>query len=120
MQNKLQELTEKIYKEGISKGNEEAETIVADAKKEAANILKNAESEAKRILQALKTTAYDKQWQKDYRNYILAYWFLKDDNPAAAKDYLKKIIDPEYRRYARTSPKFEKLHSDTEFIEITK
>ena len=38
MQNKLQELTKKIYKEGISKGNEEAQSIINNAKKEAEEI----------------------------------------------------------------------------------
>ena len=39
MQNKLQELTEKIYKEGISRGNVEAEAIIDKAKKEADAVL---------------------------------------------------------------------------------
>jgi len=31
MDSKIQELTEKIYREGVEKGNEEAGRIVADA-----------------------------------------------------------------------------------------
>ncbi len=50
MQNKLQELTEKIYKEGISKGNAEAEAIIDKAKKEAEAILTEAKKESKSIL----------------------------------------------------------------------
>ncbi len=50
MQNKIQKITEKIYQEGISKGNAEAEAIVSDARKEANNILSEAKKEADSIL----------------------------------------------------------------------
>jgi len=50
MQNKLQELTEKIYKEGVSKGNEEAENIIKNAKSEATNIINSAKKEAEKII----------------------------------------------------------------------
>ncbi len=45
MQNKLQELTEKIYQEGISKGNEEAERIISEARTDSEKIIKGAEKE---------------------------------------------------------------------------
>ena len=54
MQNKLQELTEKIYQEGISKGNAEAEVIISNAKKEAESIITEARKEAENILKAAK------------------------------------------------------------------
>ncbi len=50
MQNKLQELTEKIFKEGISKGNAEAEKIINDSKKEAGDIVAKAKKEADKII----------------------------------------------------------------------
>ncbi|MGI6322654.1 MAG: hypothetical protein ACOXZO_04975 [Bacteroidales bacterium] len=50
MQNKLQELTDKIYQEGITKGREESEKIIAEARAEAERIIKKAEDEAKEIL----------------------------------------------------------------------
>ena len=49
MQTKLQELTEKIYQEGVAKANEEAEKILSDAKKEAATLLANAKKEAESL-----------------------------------------------------------------------
>ncbi|MFO7656926.1 MAG: hypothetical protein R6W78_07650 [Bacteroidales bacterium] len=52
MQNKLQELTEKIYQEGISKGNAEAEKIIAEAKKEAENIIAGAKQESDSLIKA--------------------------------------------------------------------
>jgi len=50
MQNKLQELTEKIYQEGISKGNEEAERIISVARAESEKMIKRAEKEAIAII----------------------------------------------------------------------
>lgn len=57
MQNKLQEITEKLYNEGLSKGRQEAEELlkkakadsermVTDARKEAGKIIADAEREA--------------------------------------------------------------------------
>jgi len=50
MQNKLQELTDKLYKEGLSKGKEEGEAILASAKAQAEEILAKAKKEAEEIL----------------------------------------------------------------------
>lgn len=50
MENKIQELTEKIFNEGVEKGKVEAERIVAEAKAKADEIMKNAEEEARRML----------------------------------------------------------------------
>jgi V/A-type H+-transporting ATPase subunit E len=50
MQNKLQELTEKIYKEGLSKGTEEAAQLVAKAKEDASKIVADAKKQAEQIV----------------------------------------------------------------------
>ncbi len=50
MENKLQELTSKIYEEGVSKGKKEAEKIREEAEKEAKEIVDNAKSEAEKIV----------------------------------------------------------------------
>lgn len=50
MQNKLQELTDKLYNEGLSKGKQEAEQMKANAKSEAAQIIAQAKEEAEAIL----------------------------------------------------------------------
>ena len=50
MQNKLQELTDKLYHEGLSKGKQEAEQLKANALSEAAQIINNAKVEAEAIL----------------------------------------------------------------------
>lgn len=40
MENKIQELTDKIYREGVEKGNEEARRLIANAQEEAKKSLK--------------------------------------------------------------------------------
>ena len=49
MQNKLQELTDKLYNEGLSKGKQEGEEILAKAKVQAEEILQAARKEAEEI-----------------------------------------------------------------------
>lgn len=59
MQNKLQELTEKLYSEGLSKGREEAERIKADAQKEAEQIISKAKEESEQIISSARKEADD-------------------------------------------------------------
>ena len=47
---KLQELTQKLYQEGLSKGKEDGQAILEAAKKEADAIVKKAKEEAQAIL----------------------------------------------------------------------
>jgi V/A-type H+-transporting ATPase subunit E len=49
MDNKLQQLTHKLYDEGLEKGRREAENLVAAARDEAAKIVGNARVEADRM-----------------------------------------------------------------------
>ena len=57
MENKIQELTDKIYREGVEKGNEEAQRLVSNAREEAAKILEEARKEADAILAAARKSA---------------------------------------------------------------
>ena len=50
MENKLQELTQKLYNEGVGKANLEAEKILAEAKSEAEKLKQNAEKDAQKII----------------------------------------------------------------------
>ena len=49
MQNKLQELTDKLYNEGLSKGRQEGEAILNEARSQAEEIISKARAEAARI-----------------------------------------------------------------------
>ena len=57
MENKIQELTEKIYAEGVEKGKAEADRLVCEAKESAAEIVKKAQAEAEAIVAAAKKKA---------------------------------------------------------------
>ncbi|MBQ0144592.1 MAG: hypothetical protein MJY86_01490 [Bacteroidales bacterium] len=59
MENKLQELTDKLYKEGLSKGKEEGEALLAKAGEEAAQIVAAARKEAEAIIRNAQKEAED-------------------------------------------------------------
>lgn len=58
MQNKLQELTDRLYNEGLSKGRQEAEEMLANAKVEARDIVDKAHAEADAIVADAEKRAY--------------------------------------------------------------
>lgn len=59
MHNKLQELTDKLYNEGLSKGKQEGEEILAKAKVQAEEIIAKAKAEAEAIKAAANKEAED-------------------------------------------------------------
>ena len=59
MQNKLQELTDKLYQEGLAKGKAEGEEILAKAKEEAAAIIAKAKEDAAAITAKAEKDAED-------------------------------------------------------------
>ncbi len=75
MENKLQELTNKLYQEGLAKGKDQAEEIIAKAKEEAEAIVKKAKKEATWMVERaekeaaehkenkLKTWSFSNRWK---------------------------------------------------------
>ena len=59
MENKLQELTNKIYAEGIDKANKEAGEIISQARADAEKTNRDAAKEAAAIIEKAKKEAYD-------------------------------------------------------------
>ena len=59
MHNKLQELTDKLYNEGLSKGKQEGEEILAKAKIQAEETVAKAKAEAEAIVAAARKEAED-------------------------------------------------------------
>ena len=57
MENKIQVLTDQIYREGVEKGNEEAQRLVSNAREEAAKIIEDARKEAEAIVAAARKAA---------------------------------------------------------------
>ena len=56
---KLQQLTDKLYQEGLSKGRQEGEALLAEAKKQAAGIVEEAKTQADAILAQARKDAAD-------------------------------------------------------------
>lgn len=61
MDNKLQELTNKLYDEGLEKGRADAERMVAEAEQKAAQIVADAQAQAEQIIKQAKAKAADTQ-----------------------------------------------------------
>lgn len=59
MENKLKELTDRLYGEGLEKGRVEADRLVSEAKAEAEKILAEAKAEAEKIVKQAETKAAD-------------------------------------------------------------
>jgi len=120
MSNKLQELTEKLYNEGFSKGREEgeqflararedAERIVADARDKAAAIIADAEKQSSDLkdktasdlkmasAQCLQAT------KKDIENLLVgAISAAPVKQQLSDSDFLKKIIETVATRFSAT------------------
>lgn len=56
---KIQELTDKLYREGVEKGSQEAERLVKEAKQQAADIVAQARQQAADIVAQAKKQAAD-------------------------------------------------------------
>jgi V/A-type H+-transporting ATPase subunit E len=57
MEQKIQELTEKIFQEGVEKGEAQAKKITADAQEKAAGIVADAKAQAEKIIADAKQQA---------------------------------------------------------------
>ena len=68
---KIQELTSKLYKEGVEKGNSEAERIIKEAKEKEKSILDAAENKAQQIIDAArkKTTEINENAESELKLY---------------------------------------------------
>ncbi len=55
MENKLQELTQKLYESGVEKAKNDAEKIIAEARSKADQVIKNANTEAEAIIAGART-----------------------------------------------------------------
>ena len=110
MQNKLQELTDKLYNEGLSKGKEQGEAILASAKAQAEEILSSAKQEADAILAKVAKDAADlkakaeadikmasaqslQATKKDIENLLVSKISdSKGSEALATPDFIKEII----------------------------
>lgn len=77
MENKIQELTDKIYREGVEKGNEEAKKIIEQSQIEARKIIEEASKKAESIISSA---------QKEANN-------LSENTKSELKLYAKQAVD---------------------------
>ncbi|MGD2035493.1 MAG: hypothetical protein PVF73_10585, partial [Bacteroidales bacterium] len=111
MQSKLQELTEKIYQEGVEKGNAEAQQIIDSANSRATEIIEKAKKEADSIVKEAEKKAKEtkinteseiklsgkqsinalKQQMVDVLNDKITREAVK--NAFSDKDFTKKIVE---------------------------
>lgn len=87
MQNKLQELTDKLYSEGLSKGKQEAEELKAKAEAEAQEIIAKAEQEYEAILAKAKKESEDFKLKMDNEIKMVAKQAL-----ATVKNNIEEIL----------------------------
>lgn len=106
MQNKLQELTEKIYNEGLTKGTEEANQLVNKAKEDASKIIADAKKHAEQIIAQSKKEAADLKKNVETEIGISARQVV-----SALKQDISKLIETKIIQ----SPITDAL-KDTEFI----
>ncbi len=73
MENKIQELTDKLLHEGVEKGNAEAARIIAEAEERAAKIIADAKQKAEETVAAAskEAEALDKNTKSELRMYTL-------------------------------------------------
>ena len=122
MQNKLQELTDRLYNEGLSKGKQEGEELLAKAKVQAEEIVAKAQAEAAQIVAAaqkqaeeLKTkTASDVKMaaaqslaatKKDIETLIVGKMTDESVKKAmASADYVKELIKAVAEKFSTDGP----------------
>ncbi|MBQ7697039.1 MAG: hypothetical protein IJT35_00445 [Paludibacteraceae bacterium] len=102
---KLEEITKKIYAEGVEKGNAQAEQIVEKAKAEAAAIVENAKKEAEAIAAqaAAKAAELDKNTRSELRLYAEQ---SVNAVKTAVTDLLNGQVAKESVKAATTDPQF--------------
>lgn len=111
MENKLQELTQKLYTVGVEKAKNEAEIIIADAQKKADEVIKNAKTEAETIIDNAKKESAElkKKTESELKlsskqviatvksqitNLVVKDLFSKDlEKNLADDDFMKTIIE---------------------------
>ena len=119
---KLQELTQKLYDEGLAKGKQEGEAVLQKAVEEAGSIVKKAQEEAEAILAKARKDADDfkvkvegdvkmaaqqsvQATRADIENLVVAKTVdTTVDKALSNEDYLKGIITAVAQRFSADEP----------------
>lgn len=103
---KIQELTEKIYREGVEKGQQEAERLIAEAKAKAENIVAEAKEQALAIEQTAKKKAAELDTNTKNELKLYTGQALNALKSEVANILTDKVVDSEV----------EKLAADKDFL----
>ena len=106
MQTKLQELTDKIYQEGVQKAQNEAEELLARAKNEAAEIVSKARVDAQKILEESERKA-----KENARNVESELKLSAGQAMSALKQSIAQLITMKV-----VNPGVNAIFSDTKFL----
>jgi V/A-type H+/Na+-transporting ATPase subunit E len=106
MTNKILELTEKIYNEGVIKAKVYADQIIADSKKEAAEIIKSAKKEELVILEETKIKAAELKKNTDSEIQLAARQFMSN-----FKQQITNVITT-----SQVEPPVKTAFNDNEFV----
>ena len=127
MTNKLQELTDKLYNEGLSKGKEEGEQLLAAAKAKAEEAMEDAVKKANSIIATAQKQAVDLQkkaesdvkmasaqalqaTKKDIENLLVNAVVADKVNAALSdEDFLKSIIKTVAEKFCSSESEDVKL-----------
>jgi V/A-type H+/Na+-transporting ATPase subunit E len=94
MADKLQELTERIYQEGVSKAKQEADRILAETNAKAAETLKKAEDDAKRIRQEAQAAAEETRKNVNSELQLAANQAISALKQQISDLIIAKVIEP--------------------------
>lgn len=97
MQTKLQELTDKIYQEGINKAKEEADQILSDAREQAKSLVDNAEKEADQIKKDAQKNAEELRENSLNELQLSARQLIADTQQRIVKLIEAKAIKPDVK-----------------------
>ena len=106
MTNKILEITEKIYNEGVVKAKVEADKIIAEAKLEADEIIELAKEQKLEIIEQAKTEAAEFKTNTNSEIQLAARQFL-----SKLKQQITKLVTA-----TQIEPPVEKAFNDNEFI----
>lgn len=106
MQTKLQELTDKIYQEGVQKAQNEAEELLTRAKNEAAEIVAKAHVDAQKILEESERKA-----KENARNVESELKLSAGQAMSALKQSIAQLITMKV-----VNPGVNAIFSDTKFL----
>jgi len=106
MSNKLKTLTEKLFNEGIEKGEKQAGEIISGAKKEADKIIGAAKEEASKIIEDARREAEEKRKKTEAEIKLAATQSI-----SLLKNQISKLISSRISEGA-----IDKVFDDSEFV----